>query len=382
VNRGFFVGRLVPLVASLACAPAPPPQPSPVPALPADRITTRLYLIGDAGAPDPAGEPVLQALGRDLDSSDADEVVLFLGDNVYPRGLPPSNHPDRSEAERRLMAQVRAVTDAGATGYFVLGNHDWDKYGKEGWNAARRQKVFVDSAGGGRVSVQPEGGCPGPHVADLGRRLRLVLLDTQWWLHSGPKPEDPTSSCPTDADEEIVDSLRAALSGAEGRLVVVGAHHPLTTGGVHGGYFGLEDHLFPLQVVVPWLWIPLPLIGSLYPTARQHGISSQDLTSHPYQRLIAAFRRAMANAQPALYAAGHEHNLQVLAGGPARLELVSGGGYYGHTTRAVTITGTQFARSASGFGRLDIPDSGPARLAVIEVDRAGRGREVFSTWVE
>jgi hypothetical protein len=41
-----------------------------------------------------------------------------------------------------------------------------------------------------------------------------------------------------------------------------------------------------------------------------------------------------------------------------------------------------FARKASGFARLDVPRSGPARLAVLEVDRAGHSHEVFSTWVE
>jgi hypothetical protein len=274
------------------------------------------------------------------------------------------------------------ITQAGARGYLVLGNHDWARQGKEGWQAARRQELYVDSIGQGLVAVEPGGGCPGPGVVDIGRRLRLVLLDTQWWLHQGPKPVDPASNCPADAEPEIVDSLRETLRSAAGRLVIVAGHHPIATGGVHGGYFGWKDHLFPLRLVVPGLWLPLPLIGSLYPAARQHGISSQDLQSRPYQRLIAAFRRAFARARPALYAAGHDHNLQVIAGGPARLELVSGAGIYGHSGRAVAIKGTLFARKASGFARLDIPRVGRARLAVLEVDREGRSHEVFSTWVE
>jgi len=210
----------------------------------------------------------------------------------------------------------------------------------------------------------------------------MVFLDTQWWLHPGPKPVDPTSSCPADAEPEIVDSLREAIHSADGRLVIVAGHHPLVTGGAHGGYFTWQDHLFPLRLLAPWLWLPLPFIGSLYPAARQHGISSQDLQSQAYQRMIAAFRRAFTGAPPALYAAGHEHNLQVIAGGPARLELVSGAGIYGHSGRAVAIKGTLFARKASGFARLDIPRVGRARLAILQVDRGGGSHEVFSTWVE
>jgi hypothetical protein len=325
---------------------------------------------------------VLLALKRDRRTRVVESVVLFLGDNVYPRGLPAPGQPGRREAERRLAAQVEAVTSGGGTGYFIPGNHDWARSGADGWESVRREKSFIDSAGVGTVSLLPGGGCPGPSTVDVGARLRLVLLDTQWWLHNGPKPHHPDSRCPADDESEIVDSLRAALAVPGDRVVVVAGHHPLSSGGEHGGYFGLVDHLFPLRAAVPWLWLPLPLIGSLYPAARQHGISNQDIPSRAYQRLIAAFSRAFAEAPPALYAAGHEHNLQVIAEGPARLELVSGTGIYDHSGRAVPTRGTLFARKASGFARLDVPQTGRARLAVLEVDRAGHSREVFSTWVE
>ena len=369
------------LAGALACAGHRPP-PLLVPELPPEAVAVSLYLIGDAGNPDSAGEPVLMALRRDLASRRSQRVVVFLGDNAYPRGLPPPGRPGRREAERHLIAQVEVITTSGATGYLVPGNHDWAKHGVDGWEAIKRQQAFVDSVGAGKVLLLPEGGCPGPSVEDIGSRLRLVLLDTQWWLHSGPKPRDPDSTCGADAESEIVDSLKAALTGAPGRLVVLTEHHPLRSGGAHGGHFGWKDHIFPLRAIKSWLWIPLPWIGSLYPAARQQGISSQDIPSRAYQRLIAAFRRALAVAPPTLYAAGHEHNLQVLSGGPARLELVSGAGIYGHSGEALVIHGTLFARRASGFARLDVPRVGRPRLAILEVDAKGGSREVFSTDVE
>jgi hypothetical protein len=380
VNLRSQAWRASVLLGVLACAGTPAPTPAPVPVLPPDEVEASLYLIGDAGDPDPHGEPVLEALRRDLASSRAERVVVFLGDNVYPRGLPAPGDRDRAEAERRLAAQVETVREAGATGFFVPGNHDW--YGKDGWESIRRQEAFIDSAGTGALRLRPSGGCPGPSVVDLGRRIRLVLLDTQWWLRGGPKPTDPSSDCPEDAESEVVDSLHAAVTGAEGRLVVVAAHHPLASGGVHGGHFGWKDHLFPLRNVARWLWLPLPLVGSLYPVIRSRGISSQDMSSRAYRRLIRAFRRAFAEAPPDLYAAGHEHNLEVIARAGVPLELVSGGGIYGHSGRAVRIPGSLFARKASGFARLDVPHTGPARLAVVGVDRAGHSREIFSTWVE
>ena len=64
------------------------------------------------------------------------------------------------------------------------------------------------------------------------------------------------------------------------------------------------------------------------------------------------------------------------------LELVSGGGIYGHHGRAAVIRGSLLARSSSGFARLDVSRSGPARLAVLEVDGKGNSHEVFSSRVE
>ena len=359
-----------------ACAARPAPVP--VPIIPPDRIETSLYLIGDAGAPDTLREPVLQALRRELSTDPGRSLVVFLGDNAYPRGLPAPGQPGRRAAEFNLAVQVETITSSGDSGFFVPGNHDWAKYSAGGWAAIQRQGAFIDAAGRGAVSLRPRGGCPGPDVVDVGTRLRLILLDTQWWLHSGPKPRDPVSTCRADSEREIVDSLRTDLAGAAGRLVVVAGHHLLISGGEHGGHFNWRDHLFPLRAVVPWLWVPLPLLGSLYPAAREEGISSQDVTSRPYRRMIKAFTRAFAGAPPALYATGHDHNLQVIRGGPAKLLLISGGGIYGHTSEVSRIYGTLFARDASGYARLDIPRSGPARLSIVQVDASGGGHEVFS----
>lgn len=370
------------LAGAVGCAGSPPPQPLPVPALEPGDVGVSLYLIGDAGKPDTVEEPVLAALRRDAGSRAGQRVILFLGDNAYPRGLPAPGQPGRRAAELSLAAQVEAITATGSRGYFVPGNHDWAKHGVDGWEAIKRQEAFIDLVSDGRASLEPGGGCPGPAVIDIGARLRLILLDSQWWLHPGPKPQHPHSSCATDTEPEIVDSLRAALGGAPGRIAVVAQHHPLVSGGIHGGYFGWRDHLFPLRTVRPSLWIPLPLLGSLYPTARQEGISRQDIGSRAYQGLIAAFRKAFAANPPALTAAGHEHSLQVIETGPAGLHLVSGTGIYGHVSRVVPISGTLFARDASGFARLDIPHQGPSRLAIMQVDASGESHEVFSTWVE
>ena len=83
---------------------------APVPAAPQPDVDVTLFFIGDAGAPAaPAdSEPVLRALRAAL-SVAPHPVVAFLGDNIYPRGMPDSGAADRPEAERRLSAQLRVL---------------------------------------------------------------------------------------------------------------------------------------------------------------------------------------------------------------------------------------------------------------------------------
>lgn len=348
-----------------------------------EAVDSHLYLIGDAGAP-AQEEPVFRALREDVSRDPGPSLVVFLGDNIYPQGLPAPNSPDRKEAERRLEAQLELVRSSGAQGIFLPGNHDWATPGapEQGWDAIRRQARYVTEKGDPRLAFLPGGGCPGPVVRDFGERLRLVILDTEWWLREGPKPTHPSSDCPADSEAEILAALTSVLASAATRQVVVASHHPLATGGSHGGYFGWKDHLFPLRAKNRWLWLPLPGVGSAYPLARVAGISNQDFAGTLNKRMRADLEGVFRAHPPLLHAAGHEHNLQVFRGASARYLAVSGSGYYRRAGPMATTPETLFARAASGYMRLDLAQDGRARLAVLVVDREGHASEAFSRLLE
>ncbi|HEX9190016.1 MAG TPA: metallophosphoesterase, partial [Vicinamibacteria bacterium] len=315
-----------------------PTEPPPAP----DAIAETLFLIGDAGEPAPGGEPVLIALRRQLERVASRATVAFLGDNLYPDGLPDPADPGFAERARRIDDQVDAVRDTGARVVFIPGNHDWAKGGRDGWERIRRQERRVEERGGPRVQFLPNDGCPGPEVVDAGERLRLVALDTQWWLHAHDRPEHPGSSCPAHSEEEIVAGLAAALGGAGARDVVVLGHHPLESGGPHAGKFGLKQHLFPLTEWKKALFIPLPLVGSAYPIARASGITSQDIPSDAYGRMRKALAGAAREKKPLAWAGGHEHVLQVIESPEWGRVLVSGSGIYGHVTSVRNVKGSLY----------------------------------------
>ena len=76
--------------------------------------------------------------------------------------------------------------------------------------------------------------------------------------------------------------------------------------------------MFPLRVVKSWLWLPLPIIGSIYPLSRQLGISNQDLSGKKYKAMRRAFEGVFQQYPPFVYASGHDHDLQVFRGGRRR----------------------------------------------------------------
>jgi len=381
------------LAAAAACTPAlEPATPVPAPMAPKDSIELAIFLIGDAGSKAYHGEPVLKELALQSDSlRPVPQFVVFLGDNVYPRGVPPLGHPNRDDAERKIAAQVLAIRQGSAQGILIPGNHDWDRQGLDGWASILRQDTLVRKFGGQDVRLAPAGGCPGPVVADIGAQVRLIAMDTQWWLHNDVKPYGDSSPCTTRTNDEVVDSLVGALRDKGDRHAIVLTHHPMRSGGIHGGSFTVMDHIFPLRNFKRWLWVPLPLIGSIYPFARQMGISNQDVNGAKYRQMREAFERAFRRYPPLVIASGHDHDLQVIRGGTPRItnaayQLVSGAGILGHASVVRDIEGSLFQREAAGFMRLDVTRGGRVRLSVTTVvpegERAeGESAEVYSLWL-
>ena len=97
--------------------------------------------------------------------------------------------------------------------------------------------------------------------------------------------------------------------------------------------------------------------------------------------MIRAMDSATAGARPLAWVAGHEHTLQVLEGGAAEYLLVSGTGYYGHSSPVGWLDRTRYASSRAGFLRVDALADGRIRLGVVEVAADGTAREGFSMYL-
>lgn len=321
-----------------------------------------LLLIGDCGKPSAEGvEPSLALLGALTDSLRTDATVLFLGDNVYNYGLPPVGHADRVEGERRLYAQLDAVRNSGSRVLMVPGNHDWAMMGESGWDWVREEEKAVEARLGGVNAFRPDGGCPGPVVVQPTPGTSLVLLDTQWWLHTHEKP-GKAEGCAASTEADFLAALKDTLAAHAADRLIVAAHHPLYSYGTHGGHYGWKYHLFPLLMAKKKAYVPLPVIGTLAVWFRKWRGTGQDC-SHPRYRRLRKGMEAVFAAHPGLvYVAGHEHNLQHIRRDGIEY-IVSGAG-----CKAQTLGHGRYARytrGGEGFARLDILPDGQLRLAFL-----------------
>jgi hypothetical protein len=357
---------LLSLAASLTVAGCTPAQvrylPVAPPPGPTGPVEATLFLVGDAGEVNAHSAAVLAHLGRNVAavaSADAARpvVVAFLGDNIYEVGA-------RGENEASDLAIIRAQADAlgrfpNVRGVFVPGNHDWSAGGADdrGREAVRLQQDWVSRLSPDRhVEVLPADACPGPAALDVGPSARLLFVDTEWLLR---EPED---DCGTAA--EFYERLRGELERSREKRVIVLSHHPLASGGAHGGH-----------------WAPFQNGPLVYYLVKKSGAGVQDLRSSRYSTMIRRLEEAFgaSGARPLLHAAGHDHSLQVIrrggTGQPA-YQLVSGAG--SRSTNSRRIEGTRYATNGFGYMRIDLR-AADARLTVYaRPPEGGELRAVFA----
>jgi hypothetical protein len=302
-----------------------------------------LYLVGSLGQRSATGErqATLRLLKEKLAMAPARSSTVFLGDNFVGEG---------EEAPLDLWA----LEGYKGRMFFLPGDNDWRQHGLAG---LRHLRDHVEATMGRRAAWLPQPGCGGPAVVELSDNLVLMLVDSQWWLGDWRGEPEINQDCEVKSRTEFHLYFEEAVKSNRDKQIVVAMHHALASNGLHGGHFTWRQHLFPLADANEKLWIPLPLIGSLYPFYRSAIGARQDLARPEYQRLRKIMIDAARKNGSLTFLAGHERNMQlleeegqhfVLSGADPKATPTRGGG-------AAT-----FAYAAGGIAQLDYYADGSA----------------------
>ncbi|KHJ36591.1 outer membrane protein/protective antigen OMA87 [Pedobacter glucosidilyticus] len=332
-----------------------------------------VFLVGDVGNPDLSRqEPTLKLMESQMFSYDTvvsktgsdtlikklsnpKDVAIFLGDNIYDKGLPEPDDYDREEKEKRLVEQLKIVKDFKGRKIFIPGNHDWNHSRPGGLAAVKRQEQFVEQYLDSTDVFIPSNGCAGPVEVRMNKDLVIIVLDSEWWLHKHSKSNRYQQGCTAVSKEQVLTQVKDIILKNKGKNILFTQHHPLFSNGKHGGYFTLIDYIFPLTLVKDNLYIPLPILGSLYPLLRQYGLSRQDISNKDYQQLKNGLLSILNNAENVVFAAGHEHALQFTKYQNLN-HIISGAG----SKNSALFKGNNalFGHGTKGFARLNYYTNG------------------------
>ena len=317
------------------------------------KIVHTFYLVGDAGnADEEQAQQTLELLHQKLKKSTKKATLLFLGDNIYPKGFPKDdNTAEIAQAEKKLTNQLELSKGFKGKTIVIPGNHDW----YNGIKGLERQADFVTKYLNDKKAFLPRKSCPIEDVK-IDSTITLVTVDSEWFLEDWDNHPTINDNCDIKTREDFFDELENVLNKNQEKTVVLAIHHPLMSNGTHGGQFSLEKQLFPLEKK-----IPLPVIGSVINLLRKtSGASPQDLQNKQYTIYSKRIKTLLQKQKNVIVVSGHDHNLQYISKENIK-QIISGAGSKSEAARA--INSTDFSYGGNGYATLTLYKSGDAKVA-------------------
>jgi len=319
------------------------------------QIEKTFYLIGDAGYAK-AGKTTdaLKAFETYLENhKEKGNYAIFLGDNIYPDGMPKKDAEGREIAEHRLNVQIDAVKNFDGEIVFIPGNHDWYNKGLKG---LKREEDYFEEKLKDKKIFYPSSGCALKSI-DVSEKVQLIILDSQWFLTDWDKHPTINDNCSEIKTREAMFlEVEGLLKKNQNKTIVFALHHPLYTNGVHGGQYAPVKHIFPSQKK-----IPIPILSSLAMQMRTSGgVSIQDKQNKQYKALVKRLETLAKGAEKIIFTSGHEHSLQYIEHEGLK-QIVSGAG--AKNSYATLSNDGLFAYGGQGFAKLDILKNGASEVS-------------------
>ncbi|AXP80008.1 Calcineurin-like phosphoesterase [Mariniflexile rhizosphaerae] len=321
-------------------------------------IAYSFYLIGDAGnSPLGTSSKALEAFKNALSKATEHSTAIFLGDNVYPKGLPKKNHQSRAFAEHQLNIQTAAVKNFKGKTIFIPGNHDW----YSGIKGLKRQEDFIEDKLG-KNTFLPENGCPIEKV-DISDDVVLIIIDSEWYLADWDNYPTINDDCDIKTRTKFFDELEGEIKKAQGKTTLIAVHHPMFTNGSHGGQYSFSSHLKPF-----------PVLGTLKNLVRKTGgVTTVDVQNKLYNTFRKRVITLSQENDKVIFVSGHDHNLQYIFQDNLP-QIISGSGSKISATR--NVGKGQFSYATPGYAILDVYTDGSSKVRFFSAED---GNVVFQT---
>lgn len=334
-------------------------------------IEHTFYLIGDAGKSPIGGlNSTLELFRSKLEKASENSTALFLGDNIYPAGLPDESEDAEGykKAKNHIDAQLTTLKDFRGNPLFIAGNHDWYSDGLKG---LERQEKYIQKALDSKSVFQPKNGCPIEKI-EVTENVIVIAIDTEWYLVDWDKHPTINDDCEIKDRGRFFEEYESLIKKNLDKTIIVALHHPMFTYGSHGGHYSFKQHLFPTGGK-----IPLPVLGSLANLLRKTtGVSIEDQQNKMYNRLKKRIVTLSQFSNKVIFVSGHEHSLQYIEeeGIP---QIVSGSGAKKGATKL--LNGSKFSTGRMGYAVLNVYSDGSSKVEYYGPRENGSEEFLFSS---
>ena len=309
-------------------------------------ILHTFYLIGDAGL-SPPGEvnAALKGLKTQLDEAGKNSTTIFLGDNIYPSGLPKKSDEGYGAAKHNLDAQIEIINDFDGNTIFIPGNHDWYNNGLKG---LKRQQEYIQKKLDSKDVFFPEDGCPIEKI-EIADDIVVIAIDTKWYLANWDDHPNMNDDCEIKSRTKFFEEMESLIKKNRDKTTILAMHHPMFTYGSHGGQFSFKRSLSPL-----------PVLGTFINVLRRTtGASPEDQQNGRYTELKKRLVTLAQYSDKVILASGHEHSLQYIVEDNTP-QIVSGSGAKKGAARL--INGSKFSSGEMGYAKLEVYKDGSSRV--------------------
>lgn len=339
--------------------------------LPTDlKLVYTVYLIGDAGNSEEGKiDPAVRLFQKEMAKAPDSSAAIILGDNIYPKGLPPEGKKGRALAQHRLDVQLDAFEGYNGQVIIIPGNHDWAGDVEN----VRRQEAYVETRLNNKNAFFPENGCGGPSVIELSKDIVVIAIDSQWWIEDWDSRPEINDDCAIRSRDELIEAFADAVTDYKGKNIIVALHHPLYSNGPHGGYTTFFKHIFPLVDLNKKYLIPMPVLGSMINIVRGSTGTETDIAHPKYTDLKDALIEVVSRNDSVIFASGHEHNIQYFDIENQHY-IVSGAG--SKKSPAGRGNGAKFTYGHPGFVKLYYYEDGSVWSEFLVPDKTGEKGEV------
>jgi hypothetical protein len=264
-----------------------------------------VFLLGDAGNWTQPNT-LLNSYKAALDAT-PNSASILLGDNIYPKGMLNNSKKRYAKECLKMNLQLDVARDYKGYFYVIPGNHDWRAGKFNGVKSVIAQQKYVDSVllfqskiANKRQAFYPTQGLPGPDFIDINNTIRLLFIDTQWWLQTVNFHKVPygANRNKKETEADFYAKLDSLIADANARKlnVIAAFHHPILPSGVNDA---------PELMLHAFNYSPLQVFGLL----GVNRLLSQATNQKRYKKMANKLFASFDNCTNCIVVSGHEHIL-------------------------------------------------------------------------